>query len=184
MHKLRKSRNINFFKVNNLPLCLEIYADDCTIFLQPCERSLRKCLEILGSFHNLSGLKISVTKTKAIWFGSGHNNDYELCPDLKLDWDKNFKLLGINFHNNLERMETNFKDKIDEIKKLLNAWFYRKLTPYGKICLIKTLALSKLSHIALVIPSLEKKDLQELEKIIYTFLWDIYLILKLSGRSY
>ena len=172
MHRLRKSRNINFFKVNNFAHCLEIYADDCTIFLQPCERSLRKCLEILGSFHNLSGLKISVTKTKAIWFGSGHNNDYELCPDLKLDWDKNFKLLGINFHNNLERMETNFKDKIDEIKKLLNAWFYRKLTPYGKICLIKTLALSKLSHIALVIPSLEKKDLQELEKIIYTFLWD------------
>ena len=37
MHRLRKSRNINFFKINDLSQCLEIYADDCTIFLQPLE---------------------------------------------------------------------------------------------------------------------------------------------------
>ena len=158
MHKLRSSKNIEFFKVKDFAHCLEVYADDCTIFLQPCAESLRNAVKTLGSFHSLSGLKISVTKTKAIWFGYGHNNKEQLCPDLKLDWDSTFKLLGITFHNNLENMENNFLEKIEEIKKLFNTWFYRTLTPYGKIALIKTLALSKLSHIALVMPSLSKNN--------------------------
>ena len=172
MHKLRTSKNINFFKVNGQAHCLEAYADDCTIFLEACSESLKLCVETLGSFYELSGLKISVTKTKAIWFGEGHNNTENLCPELRLDWDKSFKLLGINFDNNLENMDDNFHEKIKEIKKLLNQWFYRSLTPYGKITLIKTLAMSKLSHIAIVIPSLSSKNVIELEKIFYSFIWD------------
>ena len=172
MHKLRMSENIDFFKVNDAAHGLEIYADDCTIFLQPDSASLRNAVEILGNFYKLSGLKISVSKTKAIWFGLGHDNKEKLCLDLKLDWVRTFRLLGIDFHNNLENMEDNFNSKIKEIKKLLNGWFYRALSPYGKIALIKSLALSKLSHIALVIPSLSKVALKELENIIYSFLWD------------
>ena len=48
---------------------------------------------------------------------------------------------------------------------------YRHLTPYGKIVVIKSLALSKLSHIALVVPSLAKKELKTLETLLLSFLW-------------
>ena len=54
---------------------------------------------------------------------------------------------------------------------MLQGWLYRHLTPYGKIVIIKSLALSQLTHIALVIPDLQKKDLQKLEKIFIDFLW-------------
>ena len=60
-------------------------------------------------------------------------------------------------------MEQNYLEKMETIKKLLNSWMYRHLTPYGKIVVIKSLALSKLSHIALVVPSLAKKELKSLE---------------------
>ena len=48
---------------------------------------------------------------------------------------------------------------------------YRHLAPYGKIVIIKSLAISKLSHIALVVPNLPKKDLIKLEQILISFLW-------------
>ena len=151
---------------------LELYADDCSIFLEHDENSLRRTLSSLDNFFRLSGLKISVSKTKAIWFGSGHSNRHHLCPDLKLDWDTQFKLLGIEFHNNLEGMECNFDYKVEEIKKLFNAWFNRSLTVYGRAVVIKTLALSKLTHLALVLPNLDSKKIKYLENLIFKFLWE------------
>ena len=171
-HKLRSDPNIQGLRISNqLTHTLELYADDCSIFLEPTEQNLRNAMETLGSFFNLSGLKISVTKTKAIWFGKDIDNSRKLCLDLQLDWVSKFTLLGINFHNNLENMDENFDNKIDEIEKLLNCWIYRTLTVYGKITVIKTLALSKLSHLALVLPDLDKKKLKIIENMFFKFLW-------------
>ena len=157
-HKLRNDSKIQGFKLQNqLTHTLELYADDCTIFLQPSEQNLRNAMETLDSFFNLSGLRISVTKTKAVWFGKGFDNSKHLCPDLNLDWASEFTLLGIEFENNLEKMHCNFDSKIEDIEKLLNCWINRTLTVYGKITVIKTLALSKLSHLALVLPDIDKR---------------------------
>ena len=90
-----------------------------TIFLRPDSDNLRTVVEILVSFYNLSGLKISVSKTKAIWFGANHNSSTKLCPDIDLVWVKTFTLLGINFDNNLDTMKENFWDKIENIEKRL-----------------------------------------------------------------
>ena len=161
-HKLRNDPKVlGFHLQNQVSHTLELYADDCSIFLQPTEQNLRNTTDILNNFFQLSGLKISISKTKAIWF----------CPDLQLDWSSTFTLLGIDFQNNLENMSKNFDKKIDIINKLLNCWVNRTLTVYGKITVIKTLALPKLSHLALVIPDLEKDKLKELENIFFKFLW-------------
>ena len=146
-YKLRNEKAIKGFQVDTLTHLLELYADDCTIFFEPKDENLRLTLEILDNFFQLSGLRISVSKTKAIWFGQGHQNNFKLCPDLVLDWDTKFTLLGIDFTNNLEGMESNFKSKLEVIRKLFNLWINRTLTVYGKIVVIKTLALPKLSHL-------------------------------------
>ena len=117
-------------------------------------------MSVFDDFYHLSGLKINLTKTKAVWIGSSYNSNEILCPDLNLEWGKDFELLGIDFDNHLERMDSNFDKKLGQIDKLLDNWLYRHLTPFGKICIIKSLALSKLSHIALVIPSLSKQRLK------------------------
>ena len=170
--KLRSDSEIKGFKVRNMSKTLEFYADDCSLFLEPSDRNLRKCLEILDNFFKLSGLKISLSKTKAIWFGSGCNNTHQLCPDLQLNWDKNFRLLGIDFCNDLIDMEHNFDIKITEIKSLFNCWLNRTLTIYGKITVVKTLALSKLSHLPLVLPKLSSNKLKVIENMIFDFIWD------------
>ena len=137
-HKLRSDGNIDNFKLENLSHALELYADDCTIFLEPNEQSLRLTITTLDNFFKLSGLKISVSKTKAIWFGAGSSNAPPICPDLNLDWDSKFRLLGIDFQNNLLGMECNYVNKIKEIKQLFNSWTNRTLTVYGRAVVIKT----------------------------------------------
>ena len=170
-HKLRSDEKIKGFRFQNLSHTLELYADDCTIFLEPEEETLKNAVETLDNFFKLSGLKISVSKTKAIWFGAGSSNTHKLCPNLQLDWDSEFRLLGIDFKNNLIGMESNFESKLEEINKLLNCWINRTLTIYGKATIVKSLVLPKLTHLALVLPNLELTKIKRLENLIFTFIW-------------
>ena len=172
-HRLRNDPNIAGFSFgdHNSHL-LEIYADDMSIFLEPNAQNIRAVVQILEKFYQISGLKISVSKTKAIWFGKNFNSSSILCPEIDLVWTKSFTLLGITFDNNLENMEDNFWHQFRSIEKLLATWIYRHLTPYGKVTVIKTLALSKLSHLALVIPTPSKKMLKTLEVAFFKFIWD------------
>ena len=121
-HKMRTEKKIVGFKIGNISQLLELYADDCSIFLEPNSANLREACIILNNFYSLSGLKIQVTKTKAIWFGAGWNSKENLCPDLKLDWDTEFRLLGIDFDSSLTKMDRNLETKIEEIRKLFNCW--------------------------------------------------------------
>ena len=122
------------------------------------------------NFFQISCLKINLSKTTAIWFGEKHDCAIKLCGDLGIEWDTTFRLLGIDFHNNLENMENNFDVIVGKIEKVLNSWIYRHLTPFGKITVIKSLALSKLSHLAMVLPTLSKHRFKQIEKILYNFL--------------
>ena len=49
----------------------------------------------------------------------------------------------------------------------MDGWFYRFLTPYGKVVIIKTLALSKLSDAALVVPNPSKQMLKQIECLFF-----------------
>ena len=120
----------------------------------------------------LTCLRINISKTSAVWFGSKHASNIKLCQDLGLtQWESEFKLLGILFDNNMCKMERNFQIKLDEIRKVLGAWFNRFLTPYGKITLIKTLALSKTIFLTQVMtPSTE--IIRAVETIQKDFLWN------------
>ena len=108
---LKLRSDIEGFDIENTAHLLELYADDCSIFLPPSEENLRNTLNLLSSFFKLSGLKISVSKTKAIWFGSGCDFTHKLCTDIPLVWDTEFRLLGIDFDAKLEKMENNFDKK-------------------------------------------------------------------------
>ena len=54
---------------------------------------------------------------------------------------------------------------------MLSNWSYRYLTPFGKVTVIKSLGLSKLSHVALVIPNPTKAIIKRVESIFFKFIW-------------
>ena len=84
--------------INKNEFKLSQYADDTQVFLEGTEISLRKTLQTLQSFYQMSGLKINVDKTKAIWIGSMTKSNLKLCKEYELDWNQGpIKILGVTF---------------------------------------------------------------------------------------
>ena len=149
-----------------------LFADDTTLFLSAKEQNIRKCMLILKDFELVSGLKVNKEKTKVVKLGGWRDNGVILCPDLNLDWTQEFTSLGIKYNiNNFNKIaDIDIEIKIEEIKKLIGLWNARNLTPYGKIIIIKSLLISKITHILLSLPSPTNELLNKLEKIFKNFL--------------
>lgn len=177
-HKIKYSMDIRGFQLGNAANPLEQYADDLKIFLKAfpnqidTENNIRNTITVLNEFYNISGLKANIDKTHAIWFGSECDSIVELCPDLCLKWSTNFEALGIKYDSSLLNMNVNLTDALEKIRTTLNIWKSRFLSPYGKITVIKTLVFPKLTHLMLVLPNPCLKIINNLEKLVYEFLWD------------
>ena len=169
--KIRNSPTIRPYRIENLSVLLSLFADDMSIFLEYNSDNLRSAVRILNNFFLISGLKIQVEKTQVIVFGPLPQREYRLCPEINLKWEQSFTLLGIDFDPSLKNMASNFEKKVAEIIKTISYWKNRYLTPLGKVVVTKTLLLSKLAHVALVLPALESKRIKDLEGIIYNYIW-------------
>ena len=145
------------------------YADDVSITISRVESSLRSLIKAIDEFAPVSGLKVNHEKTQVLRLGRSAKRDPPLCPDLKLTYVDRLKVLGVTFAHEPKLMEENFDKKILEIKKLLNRWSFRNLTVYGRVELVKSLALSKLTHIVQVIPNPNKDKLLNLQRLLSNF---------------
>ena len=78
--------------------------------------------------------------------------------------------LGVHFTYDREvSQRNNFFDKLGSLKKTLNMWSQRDISSYGKINLVKTLALSKLVFICSVMET--SNDLnKEVNNITFDFI--------------
>ena len=77
------------------------------------------------------------------------------------------EILGIYFsYNKKLENEKNFLDHITKLQKVINIWKMRNLSLLGKITIFKTLALSKIIHLALVtnVPTATIELLSKIQK--------------------
>ena len=169
--KFRNCEEVHPFKIDGLTAILSMFADDMSIFLRYDAANLRIAIGIMNNFFRLSGLKMQLEKTQAIVFGEIPQDNYKLCEDINLKWSQSFSLLGIEFTATLDGMEVNLDSKHTLIDNIINNWKYRFITPLGRAIIAKTLLLSKLSYIALVLPCLNKQRIKQLEDKIYYFVW-------------
>ena len=70
----------------------------------------------------MSGLKLNVEKTGAIWLGAKRFSNNKLCYHYKLDWGQGpFKILGVTFSANVNEIwNINTHDIMNKITHLLN----------------------------------------------------------------
>ena len=169
----RQNKEIKGVCVDNKEYLISQYADDTSITLDGSELSLRSTLKLLKFFAKVSGLRVNIEKTKAVWFGSKTDITESIQTDENLFWScDTFRFLGVSFHTNLDRMVSqNYDNKLKEIKKLLEIWSRRNLTPYGRVTVLKTLAVSKLTFLLLSLPNPPKCFLDELNTMFFKFLW-------------
>ena len=64
------------------------------------------------------------------------------------------------------------RSKIGDIKNRIRIWTPRFLTPIGKITIIKSLLLSKITNVLLPLPTPTKSLLEEIDQMFKDFLWD------------
>ena len=186
---LRESNQVKGITVNNQDFLLSQFADDTAICLDGTEDSFNETIRLLSNFADFSGLKINFDKTIVTWIGSMKNSNIRFLRDKNFCWDPGiFTYLGIKFSLNINSMpDINYSDKLKEIKNLLLVWKKRQLTPFGKITVLKTLAISKITHLFLTLPDPSDKFMNQLDRLFFQFLWDekpSKIHRKIVGKSY
>ena len=143
-HMIRQSKHVKGIKINVTEYLISQYVDDTSLFFEASEKSLRTVLNLISYYAKFSGLGINIDKTRVIWLGNMKGSNRKLCEDLNQNWEQgHFTVLGVKFSVDLEEMLLlNYEDKISQIRKILQQWSKQNLNPYGKIVVIKTIALS------------------------------------------
>ena len=92
----------------------------------------------------------------------------------KLSWGEiQFKLLSITFHVNLRNtVNINSEPKIRSIKNSIAFQKRRKLTPFGKTAIVKSILVPTLTHLFFSLPSPTKEYIKEISHNLYNFVWD------------
>ena len=136
MHQSKLVKGVNIYgnegKVSQ-------FADDTNLFCGDIT-SVDNALSLVNDFAPVSGLKLNVKKTKALWLGKWRFNR---TTPLQLSWPQDpVKILGIFFsYDNKASDHYNFNLKIQKLQTHLEMWSSRSLTLFGKVLIIKSLGL-------------------------------------------
>lgn len=173
--KIRTDKKIEGYKINTANGTYEIriaqYADDSTIFLKD-ETQIEKVINIIDAFGNVAGLRLNLNKTEAIWLGREKNR---IDQPANLKWctkHGTIRYLGIHIgHDRDQCKEMNWYQKLINLEKLLETWKKRDLTIFGKVSIIKSLAIPKILYSA-VNTAIPDNFTNKINKILYGFIWN------------
>lgn len=169
--KLKKNNNLIGFQVKNMKEIKYLqYADDITLTLKDTS-SLNKALQTAEIFCSHAGSKINIGKSECIM---GKLKDkYETLEGIKVT-NKAVRCLGIHIGHDKEQCnELNWLKTYNDIEKLFESWKRRKLTIFGKTCVVNNLAVSKLIYTASILPLTENEYIQKVNyRTIFNFIWN------------
>ena len=172
--RIREDTDIKAIKIEENEFKISQFADDTTFLLEGDRNSFEKLFEQLNFFGEISGLKLNAEKTNNVWLGRKINSEARWLPHLNMNWNPpKFKILGLWFTNNLEEMEKmNTYDKYLETITLFNIWAKRSTTPIGKVVVLKSLILSKLIYLWIMLPNPPDDLIDKLQKKCFEFVWE------------
>ena len=166
--EVRHNPNIHGIKTHNRDLKISLLADDTTIFIKDVT-SLQIVLNIMHMFKQSSGLKMNQSKTNVMQVGQN-----TWCI-------KNFKLkdvkeaiytLGTWFYKDPKTtVAENYELKYREFEKILQNWKFRYTTLYGRLMIVKTLALAQLNYVISCF-EIEHSYVTKTQDAIYNFIWE------------
>ncbi len=172
--KVRQNGNIKGIKIANNEHKINQFADDTTFTLQGDQISYEVLFETLDGFENISGLKLNTDKTKNKWLGKMKNSNKMFLPHIQMDWNpEKLKILGLWFTTDINEMtEINTADKLIEIRFLFKVWLKRTSTPLGRVAILKSIILSKLIYLWILLPRPPEKLIKQLQDMCFNFVWD------------
>ena len=119
-------------------------------------------------FKRCSGPELNKSKTEAMWL---EKNRPQSASPFDINWPHKCMCLGACFsHDSETSTKDNFEKKLLSLEKCLNIWSSGDLTLYGKINIIKSLALSKIFFVTSVL-SIPNGFADQANKLISNFVW-------------
>ena len=139
------------------------------LFFLRNEKSATEVIKTFDKFSHFSGLKIVDAKCEIASIGVKKRVKMALCGMDCTDLTKDvIKILGVYFSFN-KKLEQE-KNLLNRIVKIVKLWKLRNLTIEGRIVVFKSLAISKLIHLALV-TEIPTTTINLLTKIQMEFIW-------------
>ena len=171
---IKEEKSIEGIQIGGKEHKISQFADDTQLMNTGDKKSFEKSIEILDRFGKTSGLFLNKEKTQIIWLGKQKGSEIRYMEHLKMVWNpKQFKILGIWFTQDLTDMEKiNYEDKLIEVKALFKIWLKRIITPLGRIAVLKSLILSKLTYLWLMLPNPPDIFVKKLQDLCYWFVWN------------
>ena len=168
-----KKQRIKGIEINGIDLKLSQYADDTTLILDGSEESFLESVILIETFGDISGLRLNIKKTEALWIGSKKDCDLKLLPEKDFKWPKKkVKGLGVWLSTDPNIITSlNYNEKIEKIRSILECWKFRRLTLLGKIAVLKSLVASQLVYIFSPLQA-NHEAIKEINTIFYKFLWN------------
>ena len=145
------------------------YADDTTLLLAD-DTSITHAFQIFHAYEAASGARINLQKCKGLWSGSYRARTDSPTP---FEWTNTSlpdKLLGL-YVGNTDCTNQNLESKIHKLRNITAAWRHRDLSLKGRALVINGLLTSTLWYLATNI-HFPAWAVQEIEDIVYSFLWD------------
>ncbi len=166
---IKKNKHIKGIRIKSHEIKITQLADDTTLILDGIT-SLQTALNTLRVFQSVSGLKLNYAKTEILSLG---NMSYSKSNPFNLKWVKDrVYALGTWFYKDLETIiEENYKAKFEIFVSTLKQWRARNLTIFGKITVLKSLAISKMNY---CIATLETPEwfTEKVQNEINDFIWN------------
>ena len=173
-HVIRENSDIKGITLHNREVKISLYADDTTIYIRTERDSMSGVMRVLDWFKKISGLGVNIEKTKVVKIGRSRDRSIAWEGKYNLKWTDEFEVLGISY--NILKMgeisDYNILNKLKDIKKIIAIWKTRRLTPYGKVVIIKSLLFSKFTHILLSLPTPGKETFRTINNLVKDFLWE------------
>ena len=171
---IRQNKHIKGIFIGETEYKISQYADDTEITLEGDKNSFEETVKTINTFGKASGRFLNARKTSAIWLGNKRNSLDKYMPHLQMEWNPpKFKILGIWFTNDLKECEVlNFSDFFLEIRALYKVWLKRQITPLGRVAVLKSLILSKIIHLWMLLPNPPDNLVNELQKTVFQFVWN------------
>ena len=168
---IKSNNDIQGLEIFNHIFLYSAYADDTTFFLKNNE-SIRELINVFNIYSSFSGLKPNLSKCETAGIGLLKGVNRAVCGMKSVDLvNDSIKILGTHFsYNQNIKNEKNFVKIVTDIQNILKIWNQRNLTIEGRIVVFKTLAISKLVYLAVLIP-IPNCIIKELENIQKFFIW-------------
>ncbi len=166
---IKNNTNIKGYKIDEQEIKIVQHADDSTLLLRD-KNSIKEALLSINEFSKVTGLKLNINKTEGIWTGSFKNNEKEF-NDICFN-KETIKCLGIYIGNNTHQCsEKNWESKLKNFEKIIESWKSRKLTLFGKVQIVNSLAISQLIYNFTLVKTPEYV-IKKVQTIIYNFIWN------------